>query len=76
MSVCPISRGMVLGKLHAIARHLAGMIGGRAAEIAIFGVPSYGAIADLEATTSMAYTAIAQVGLGGSLIALPTDLAM
>ncbi|MGD1037819.1 MAG: AAA family ATPase [Roseiarcus sp.] len=63
-------------KIDEIERHLAGTMGGRAAEIAIFGEPSHGSMSDLEQATSMAYLAISKAGLGGSLISLPDNLAI
>jgi ATP-dependent Zn protease len=63
-------------KIDEIERHLAGTMGGRAAEIAVFGEPSHGSMSDLEQATSMAYLAISKAGLGGSLISLPDNLAI
>jgi len=63
-------------KIDEIVRHLAGTMGGRAAEIAVFGEPSHGSTTDLEQATSMAYQAISKAGLGGSLISLPDNLAI
>jgi len=63
-------------KIDEIERHLAGTMGGRAAEIAVFGEPSHGSTTDLEQATSMAYLAISKAGLGGSLISLPDNLAI
>ena len=63
-------------RIDEIERHLAGTMGGRAAEIAVFGEPSHGSTTDLEQATSMAYLAISKAGLGGSLISLPDNLAI
>ncbi len=63
-------------KIGEIERHLAGTMGGRAAEIAVFGEPSTGAVRDLEQATSMAYMAVAKGGLGGSPISLPDEVAI
>ena len=54
---------------------IAAMLGGRAAELVIFGHPSSGAIDDLGKATSLAARAI-QCGLAGSLISLPDSLVL
>jgi hypothetical protein len=62
--------------LAELETHLAGMMGGRAAEIAVFGEPTSGAIADLANATSLANAAVAQAGLAGSLIVMPHEVAI
>jgi len=62
--------------LGEVETHLAGMMGGRAAEIAVFGEPTSGAIGDLANATSLANAAVTQVGLAGSLIVMPNEVAI
>jgi hypothetical protein len=64
---------MSLAELEA---HLAGMMGGRAGEIAVFGAPTTAAIGDLAHATSLAHAAVAQAGLTGSLIVMPDAVAL
>ena len=62
--------------LAGLETHLAGMMGGRAAEIAVFGEPTFGAVGDLANATSLANAAVAQAGLAGSLIVMPDEAAI
>jgi cell division protease FtsH len=52
------------------------MMGGRAAEIVVFGEPTSGPLLDLANATSLAYAAVARAGLAGSLIVMPDALAL
>jgi ATP-dependent Zn protease len=62
--------------LAELESRLAGMMGGRAAEIAVFGEPTSGAVGDLANATSLANAAVTQVGLAGSLIVMPVEAAI
>jgi hypothetical protein len=62
--------------LAELETYLAGMMGGRAAEIAVFGEPTSGAVGDLANATSLASAAVAQAGLAGSLIVMPHEAAI
>jgi ATP-dependent Zn protease len=62
--------------LAEIETQLTAMMGGRAAETAVFGAPTSGAIGDLARATSLAHAAVAQAGLTGSLIVMPEEVAL
>jgi cell division protease FtsH len=62
--------------LAEIETQLTAMMGGRAAETAVFGAPTSGAIGDLAHATSLAHAAVAQAGLTGSLIVMPEEVAL
>ena len=61
--------------LAKLERHITTVLGGRAAEIAIFGHPSLGDVADLNSATAMALEAV-ESGLTGNLVSLPQVFAV
>jgi ATP-dependent Zn protease len=59
--------------LAKLERHITTVLGGRAAEIAVFGHPSLGDVADLNFATAFALEAVVS-GLTGNLVSLPQGL--
>jgi cell division protease FtsH len=78
VDACCTTIELLLGSLtrSEIDRDLAFLLAGRAAEIAVFGVPSHGASNDLMQATKSAATAISAGGLDGSLLSLDPSAAL